>query len=440
MFLISFAVSLLTFKGWGGLGPENTIGLFVVVYIFSAIFLFVYVVMQILLVIGTLQERWPLWHIGFGVFALVTWPYIAKFAWAPFMDRYAPPFLGRRRGWMLITQVGLMFSIASMAALSPKQTPLAVASLAVLVAFLSASQDIVSDAWRTDTLSVSERALGTAIFVMGYRLGMLVAGGVALGLSEFLGWPRTYIIMGALMIVGMVGTLLTREPESSRPPRTLVEAAVVPFTDYFRRKGAVLVLCFLLFYKLCHAIADRMTTPFVLQMGFSNLEVGAVIKGVGVPVTIAGSILGGALLTRMSIRRGLFIFGGLQTLTNFSFLALALLGKSHLMLVDTICVDSVCTGLADSALGAFTMSLCNRRFSATQFALLNALASVGGRVFAASSGFFAEALGWPGFFGFTILLGVPAAVMIAFMPEGIATPVEEADPPASAPPTPAVAP
>lgn len=368
-----------------------------------------------------------------GVFVLVSWPYVVKFAWAPLMDRYAPPFLGRRRGWMLITQLGLMVTIGSMGTVSPKENPLAVASLAVLVAFLAASQDIVSDAWRTDTLSESERALGTATFIMGYRLGMLVAGGLALALSSFIGWARTYETMGALMLVGMVGTLLAREPEGLRPPRTLAEAAIIPFVDYFRRKGALLALCFLLLYKLGHAIAGGMTTPFFLKTGFSNVEVGAIIKGVGLVATIGGGFLGGALLTRLSVRRGLLVFGAIQSLTNFSFLALALMGKNHVMLVIAICTDSVCGGMADTALTAFTMSLCNRRFSATQFALLTALASAGSRVFAASSGFLAEGLGWPGFFGFTIALTVPALVMIAFLPDRIAAPIEEPEPVLPAP-------
>lgn len=360
-----------------------------------------------------------------GVFSLVSWPYVVKFVWAPLMDRYAPPFLGRRRGWMLLTQVGLGLTIAGMGLLNPRTDPLAVASLAVVVAFLAASQDIVSDAWRTDTLSEGERAFGTATFIVGYRIGMLAAGGVALALSDVIGWANTYGVMGALMAVGVVGTLLAREPESQRPPRTLVQAVTVPFVDYFSRKGSVLVLCFLLLYKLGDAIAGGMTTPFYLKTGFSNTEVGAIIKGGGLVATLAGGILGGALLTRLSMRRGLFIFGALQSLTNLSFLALALMGKNYAMLVVAICVDNVCGGMADAAMSAFTMALCNKRFSATQFALITALSNAGGRLFAASSGFLAVGLGWPGFFGLTVTLAVPALVLLTFLPDGAAVPVPE---------------
>lgn len=360
-----------------------------------------------------------------GVFALVSWPYVVKFAWAPLMDRYAPPFLGRRRGWMLITQVALGLTIAAMGLFNPKTDALAVASLAAVVAFLAASQDIVSDAWRTDTLSESERAFGTATFIVGYRIGMLVAGGGALILADSIGWRSTYGIMGACMAVGVVGTLLAREPQGQRPPRTLLQAVTVPFVDYFTRKGAVLVLCFLLLYKLGDAIAGGMTMPFYLQTGFTKTEVGAIIKGGGLVATLAGGMLGGALLTRLSMRQGLFVFGALQSLTNLNFLALALTGKNYAVLVAAICTDNVCGGMADAAMSAFTMALCNKRFSATQFALLTALSNAGGRLFASVSGFLAVGLGWPSFFGLTVTLAVPALVLLAFLPDGTAVPVPE---------------
>ncbi|WNG31062.1 MFS transporter [Cystobacter fuscus] len=376
-----------------------------------------------------------------GVFTLVATPYTFKFLWAPFMDRYALPFLGRRRGWMLLTQLGLMGAIAAMGLVNPKDSPVAMASLALLVAFLSSSQDVVSDAWRTDTLSEAERGFGVATFVMGYRFGMIASGAVALSLSQFIGWPRTYWIMAALMLVGVIATLVAAEPQGQRAPRTLAEAAIVPFVDYFRRDGALLALLFLLLYKLGDAIAGGMTTPFFLKMGFSNLEVGTISKGVGMVATIVGALVGGVLLARMGLRRSLFVFGALQAVTNLTFLALALVGKNHAVLALAICSDNICGGMATTAFGAFTMSLCNKRFSATQFALLSALANFGGRMLSATSGYLAEGIGWAGFFGLTVVLALPALVLLAFLPEGIALPVEEqppASPPAS-PPAPATA-
>jgi PAT family beta-lactamase induction signal transducer AmpG len=329
-----------------------------------------------------------------------------------------------------------MGAIAAMGLVNPKDSPLAMACLALLVAFLSSSQDVVSDAWRTDTLTEAERGFGVATFVMGYRFGMIASGAVALSLSQFIGWPRTYWIMGALMLVGVVATLIAPEPQGQRAPRTLAEAAIVPFVDYFRRDGALLALLFLLLYKLGDAIAGGMTTPFFLKLGFSNLEVGTISKGVGMVATIAGALLGGMLLARLGLRRSLFIFGALQAVTNLTFLALALVGKNHVVLALAICSDNVCGGMATTAFGAFTMSLCNKRFSATQFALLSALANFGGRMLSATSGYLAEGIGWAGFFGLTVVLALPALVLLAFLPEGIALPVEEPPP---APPVPATA-
>lgn len=363
-----------------------------------------------------------------GIFTLVGMPYTLKFLWAPLMDLVELPFLGRRRGWILVTQVGLIGAIAAMGAFNPKDSPVAMAALALLVAFFSASQDVVSDAWRTDTLSEAERGFGVATFVMGYRFGMIAAGALALSLSQFIGWSRTYWIMAALMVVGVLATLVAREPENHRPPRTLAEAAVVPFVDYFRRNGAILALLFLLLYKLGDAIAGGMTTPFFLKLGFTNLEVGAISKGVGMAATIVGALFGGALMAKLGTRRALFIFGALQALTNLTYLALALVGKNHLMLAAAICTDNVCGGMATTAFGAFTMALCNKRFSATQFALLSALANLGSRLLTATSGWLAEGLGWAGFFGLTVVLAIPALVLLAFLPEGIAMPVVEPEP------------
>jgi PAT family beta-lactamase induction signal transducer AmpG len=378
-----------------------------------------------------------------GIFTLVGMPYTLKFLWAPLMDLVSLPFLGRRRGWMLVTQVGLIGAIAAMGTFNPKDSPVAMAALALLVAFFSASQDVVSDAWRTDTLSEAERGFGVATFVMGYRFGMIAAGALALSLSQFIGWSRTYWIMAALMVVGVVATFVAREPENHRPPRTLAEAAVVPFVDYFRRNGAVLALVFLLLYKLGDAIAGGMTTPFFLKLGFTNLEVGAISKGVGMGATIAGALFGGALMAKLGMRRALFVFGALQALTNLTYLALALVGKSHLMLALAICTDNVCGGMATTAFGAFTMALCNKRFSATQFALLSALANLGSRLLTATSGWLAEGLGWAGFFGLTVVLAIPALVLLTFLPEGIAAPVVEPAPaapePSQNPPAPATA-
>lgn len=364
-----------------------------------------------------------------GVFGLVSMPYTFKVLWAPLMDRYTLPFLGRRRGWMLVTQVLLMGAIAAMGLVNPKDAPVAMAAMAVLVTFLSASQDIVADAWRTDILTVEERGLGNSTYITGYRLGMLTAGALALTLSDVTGWSQTYFIMGLLMGVGVVATLLAPEPQGSKPPRNLTDAVVKPFVEYFTRKGAVPVILFLVLYKLGDAIAAGMVTPFYKELGFSNTEIGALSKGLGMVSTIAGGLLAGVVMVKLGTRRSLFIFGAAQALTNLMFMGLALVGKNDLMLAATITVDNLCGGLAVTAFAAYLMSLCHKSFSATQYALLSALGTVANRLISASSGYMAEWLGWPTFFAGTVLLAVPALVLLAFLPENAAAPAEEAPEP-----------
>ncbi|MFP2957660.1 AmpG family muropeptide MFS transporter [Myxococcus sp. 1LA] len=368
-----------------------------------------------------------------GVFALVSMPYTFKVLWAPLMDRYTLPFLGRRRGWMLVTQVLLMGAIAAMGLVNPKDTPVAMAAMAVLVTFLSASQDIVADAWRTDILTVEERGLGNSTYITGYRLGMLTAGALALTLSDWVGWSQTYFIMGLLMAVGVVATLLAPEPQGSKPPRNLTDAVVKPFVEYFTRKGAIPVILFLVLYKLGDAIAAGMVTPFYKELGFSNTEIGALSKGLGMVSTIAGGLLAGVVMVKLGTRRSLFIFGAAQALTNLMFMALSLVGKNDLMLAATITVDNLCGGLAVTAFAAYLMSLCHKSFSATQYALLSALGTVANRLISATSGYMAEWLGWPTFFAGTVLLAVPALVLLAFLPANAAAPAEEPPEPEAAP-------
>ncbi|RKH48088.1 AmpG family muropeptide MFS transporter [Corallococcus sicarius] len=364
-----------------------------------------------------------------GIFSLVALPYTFKVLWAPLMDRYTLPFLGRRRGWMLLTQVLLMGAISAMGLVNPKDAPIAMACIAVVVTFLSASQDIVADAWRTDILPMEERGLGNSMYVTGYRVGMLVAGGLAFVLSDLLGWSQTYYVMGLLMGVGVVATLLAPEPQSVKPPRNLLDAVVKPFVDYFRREYALGVLAFLVLYKLGDAIAASMVTPFYIELGFSNTEIGALSKTLGMLATIGGGLLGGVLMVKLSMRRALFIFGAAQGLTNLGFLALSLVGKNDLMLATAIALDNVCTGLGVMAFAAFLMSLCHKSFSATQYALLSTMGTIANRLIGSVSGYLATWLGWPTFFAFTAAAAIPALVLLTFLPEHAARPVED-EPPA----------
>ncbi|PTL79554.1 AmpG family muropeptide MFS transporter [Vitiosangium sp. GDMCC 1.1324] len=372
-------------------------------------------------------------------FGLVSAPYSFKFVWAPLLDRYALPFLGRRRGWMLFSQVLLLGAIAALSFIDPKESTLLMAGVATLVAFLSASQDVVADALRTDLYTEeTERGLAYAVFVTGYRLGILAASPVALTLSDTIGWQRTYWVMASLMVVGMGATFFLPEPHG-RPPRNLVDAVVNPFVDYFRRNGAVAVLVFLFLYKLGEAfVGPGIVGPFFVELGFTNTEIGWISKVPNLIASIVGGLLGGVLMIRMGMRRSLYVFGVLQAITNLLYLGLAVIGKSYWALASAIIVDNLCGGMATTASGAFMMALCNKRFSATQFALLSSLANLGGRLLAPFAGICIERMGWPMYFCFTVAISFPSLALLAFLRPnaGVVPPEEPASEPA---PTPAVA-
>ncbi len=364
-----------------------------------------------------------------GIFSLIGLPYTLKFLWSPFMDRYVPPFLGRRRGWMILVQFALVIGIAAMAMSSPDRALFALAALALFVAFSSASQDIVIDAYRTDVLRPEERGLGTAIFVIGYRIGMLVSGGLALVLSDYLGWRNTYLIMACLLFVGMVGALLAPEPPTHvSPPKSMTEAVWGPLMDFFSRPSAVALFLAVVLYKLGDTYAGSLSQVFLIKVGFSPTDVGAIYKGVGFVSTIVGVTLGGTLMVRLRLFRSLIIFGILQMVSNLSFMALALAGKSYGGMVLAVAFENLSGGLGDAAFVAFLMSLCNRRFSATQYALLSSLAAVGRTFVGPTSGFLVEFIGWPSFFLFTALTALPGLVLLYVLRSTLTRLVEKQEP------------
>jgi MFS transporter, PAT family, beta-lactamase induction signal transducer AmpG len=352
-----------------------------------------------------------------GLFAAVGLPYTLKFLWAPFMDRYAPPILGRRRGWMLLTQIALILGIALMGAQSPERAPFALAAIALLVAFFSASQDVVFDAYRTDVLHKKERGAGAAVSVLGYRLGMIVSGAVALILADQIGWEMTYWIMAGLMLIGLGATLFAPQPEqAAAPPKSLDEAIWGPLRDIFSRDRAIQILLLIVLYKLGDAFAGTLTTAFLLRgVGFTLTEVGAINKGLGLAATILGALFGGALMFRLGLYRALLYFGILQAFSNLVFMVLALTGKSYAIMVLAVGIENLCGGMGTAAFVVLLMALCNRRFSATQYALLSALASIG-RVFVGlPSGYVVEGVGWANFFLLTFLTALPGLIILRFL-------------------------
>ncbi len=360
-------------------------------------------------------EKLDLTLIGFS--SLVGLPYSLKFIWSPLLDRFTIPFLGHRRGWLILLQVLLLGAISFMSWQQPKQGIEWLIVSAVIVAFLSATQDIAADAYRVDVLEPLEAGAGAAIFVLGYRLALLVTGSLALILADHIPWAQVYLIMAACTLIGICGTLLAPEPPRSLAPSSLVEAILLPFGEYFQRLGVgrgILILGFIILYKFGDALAGNMSTPFLLQIGFSQTDVGSIQGGMGIFATIVGALCGGAILSRVGINKSLWIFGGLQAVSNFAYLLLAQVGKSFLGLVLTVNIENFCAGLGTAAFVAFMMNLCNRQFSATQYALLSSFMSVSAKILVAPAGILAKDLGWTWFFIISILAALPGLALLPF--------------------------
>lgn len=356
-----------------------------------------------------------------GIFALVGLPYTIKFLWSPIMDRFAPPIFGRRRGWIIITQICLAIGISLMAFSSPKNGTYLLGILALTVAFASASQDIVIDAYRTDILREKERGAGAAVFVMGYRIAMLVSGALALVLSDRIGWQNTYLLMAGIMSLGIVSVLIGPEPDQKvNPPKDLQEAVWGPLKDYFSRKAAISLLILIVLYKLGDAYAGTLTTAFLIKgIGFSPTDVGTINKGLGLVSLIVGAIFGGALMARLGLFSSLLLFGFLQAVSNLSFMALAWIGKSYGMLIFAVAFENISGGMGTSAFISLLMTICNQRYSATQYALLSSIAALGRIFIAPTSGFIVQSTGWPTFFFITTIAALPGLWLLWKMKDRI---------------------
>jgi MFS transporter, PAT family, beta-lactamase induction signal transducer AmpG len=348
-----------------------------------------------------------------GIFSLVGLPYALKVFWAPLMDRFTPPWLGRRRGWIITIQFLLVISILSLGYSSPASFPMLVACAAMLTAFLSASQDIAIDAYRADVLRENELGPGAATAVVGYRIAMLVSGAFALILSDHIPWRFVYSIMAGIMLVNIVFTIAAPEPENKViPPRDLKEAVWGPLKEYFKRSGAIEMLVFVMLYKLGTDLAGAMTTPFLLDIGFSRTDVGTANKIFGLLATILGTMVGGGIVSRIGINRSLWVFGFVQSFANLSFTGLALIGKSYPAMLGAIAVENISGGMGNAAFIAFMMSLCDKRFTATQYALVTSFMAVTRIVAGVPTGKMALVLGWAPFFAVSVLGGIPGLLLL----------------------------
>lgn len=368
---------------------------------------------------GTLQawatvDGVSLQNIGF--LTLVGSAYTLKFLWAPLVDRYAPPVLGRRRSWIFFSQILLAASIACMGLLSPAGSLGMLALLAVFVAFLSATQDIAFDAYSTDVLRAEERAAGAAVKVLGYRLAMIVSGGLALVIADqWLGWGNMYFLMAGFMAVCALATVMAPEPEFvARAPRSLAVAVIEPLVEFFSRRGAITILLLIVLYKLGDAFAGALSTTFLLRgAGFSVSEVGTINKVFGLAATIVGALAGGAIMSKLGLYRALMLFGVMQAVSNFGYWVLAVTPPQLYSMGAVVALENLCGGLGTAAFVALLMALCKQQFSATQFALLSALSAVGRTYLAGPlTPPLVEQLGWPSFFVCTVLIAIPGLVLL----------------------------
>ena len=348
-----------------------------------------------------------------GLMALVGLPYTLKFLWAPLMDRFTLPVFGRRRGWLLCCQTLLMLAIILLGQSDPIASPWLVALAALVVAFFSASQDIVIDAYRREDLRDEELGLGSSLYICGYRLGMWLAGGGGFILADHLSFSMVYVIMALCLLPGLLATLLTPEPETPLgKPGTMKEAIVDPFKEYFQRSDALWMLAFILLYKIGDTMAGAMTTPFYLDIGFSMTEIGAIVKTFGAGAIIAGGLVGGILMLHLGINKSLWLFGVLQAVSTAGFAVLAQMGNSLILLTAVIAFENLSTGMGTAAYAAFMASITNKKFTATQYALLTSLMGIPRVVASAGTGFMAKYMGWTSFFIFCTLIALPGMLML----------------------------
>ncbi len=350
-----------------------------------------------------------------GLFSLILLPYNWKFVWAPFMDRYMPPVLGRRTGWMLVAQISLLISIGALGWLQPENSVGLIATVCLIVAFFSASQDIVLDAYRRELLEDNELGLGNSIHVQAYRISGLIPGALGLILADSFDWELVFMMIASFMIVSIIATFFFVEQKAEVVPRNLRQAVIEPFSEFTQRngwRGSALIILFMFFYKLGDNMAVALQTPFLIDIGFSLTTIGLVGKNAGLWGAVVGGILGGIWMIKLGINRALWIFGCVQISTIFGFALLSEIGNNTWALAIALSAEYIGVGLGSAALVAFIARSTSPAFAATQLALLTAI-SVLPRTFAsASSGIIVEAIGYTPFFYLCMLLAIPGMLLL----------------------------
>lgn len=370
-----------------------------------------------LLLIGSTLQAWMTDEgvdlTAVGMVSLLGLPYVFKFLWAPLLDRYTLPFFSRRKGWMLLFQVLIVICITGLAFSNPKENLNIVSIWAFLIALFSASQDVVIDAYRREVLPDEELGLGSSLYVTGYRIAMLASGALALIIAQSTPWKETYLILAGLMAPSILFTLLSTPENKHIPiPANLKEAVVGPLAEFFQRKGAWIMLLFILLYKVGDSMASNMTTPFILDIGYQKADIGYVAKTFGMIATIVGGIFGGTLMLRMNMKVSLIFFGMLQAVSTLGFSLLAGLPVSFAYLAAVIAFENLASGMGTAAYAAYMASITNKQFTATQYALLSALMGVPRVILSSPTGWMAKVMGWEMFFVFCTLIAAPGLMLL----------------------------
>ncbi|MBH1989368.1 MAG: MFS transporter [Myxococcaceae bacterium] len=360
-----------------------------------------------------------------GLFALVGIPYTFKFLWSPLVDQLSIPWLtqalGRRRSWMLLSQVLLLLSLLGFSLTNPAENLRFIALLALLVAFLSATQDIAIDAYRVDILDERLYGAGAATAVLGYRIGMMISGAGALYLASFFAWGTVYGLMAAVLLCGILATLLGSEP-APQPPLTpsssshwFTQAVWEPLLDFAQRPRWISILVFVILYKLGDAFVSNMTSPFYVAVGFSKIEIAHITKIFGLAATLGGGFLGGWLMSRTGIYQALFVCGILQLLSNLAFVWQAQAGHETTVLMLVIAIENITSGMGTAALVAYLSKLCHASYTATQYALLSSLTAVGRTFLASPCGWIADQLSWTAYFSISTLIALPGLLLLVYL-------------------------
>ncbi|MBC76849.1 MAG: AmpG family muropeptide MFS transporter [Halobacteriovoraceae bacterium] len=348
-----------------------------------------------------------------GVFALAGLPYSLKFLWSPLIDRYALPFLTRRRAYIFLFQVLLLAMFFSIGVLDPKTQTGLFALFVVVITFFSASQDIVIDAYRREALTDEELGLGSSLYVTGYRGALWISGGFALWLADFISWGQVYWVMGSLMGLMAISTLFAPiEAKGEVAPKSLKEAVIEPLIEFFQRKEALIILLFVLLYKLGDSMAAHMSMPLYIDLGFDKTQIAGVVKTFGIAATIGGGLLGGVAMLKLGIGKSLWIFGLLQMVSTVGFSLLAMAGSNLLVLTGVIAFENLASGMGTTAYMAYMASITNRKFTATQYALLTSLMALPRTLFSAVTGVMVEGMGYVWFFAFCAFIALPGMLLL----------------------------